>query len=146
MVDFEISNGIRKFTSSYHLVVWTGCFGFNGPLRQYFSLYRAAVVWDDLYFEISSVDYILSVLAGQVTARDDPLVGGGCSCHKDTCTCCVGKVFTVHLLSKKVSAVIHGMFLSHSFHASELTLLYSERPKLFAILDFLSTIVLFHQG
>ena len=29
--------------ASYNLdyLVWFGCFGFNGPLRQYFSLYRA---------------------------------------------------------------------------------------------------------
>ena len=27
--------------SSHSPSLWVGCFGFNGPLRQYFSLYRA---------------------------------------------------------------------------------------------------------
>ena len=32
----------HKIQIKYRLVGWlVGCFGFNGPLRQYFSLYRA---------------------------------------------------------------------------------------------------------
>ena len=37
------SHLVRKKLSDllFDLVVMVGCFGFNGPLRQYFSLYRA---------------------------------------------------------------------------------------------------------
>ena len=40
---FFTSDAVRNYNSwSCQLVGWlVGCFGFNGPLRQYFSLYRA---------------------------------------------------------------------------------------------------------
>ena len=40
----QIRRGIRdNLGIIFHITGWlVGCFGFNGPLRQYFSLYRAA--------------------------------------------------------------------------------------------------------
>ena len=40
-----------------------GCFGFNGPLRQYFSLYRVVRTWD--LWLLSQTSYTLRYTAQQ---------------------------------------------------------------------------------
>ena len=41
----------------YFRLVWFGCFGFNGPLRQYFSLYRATSQ-RGIYFRVAPIDSV----------------------------------------------------------------------------------------
>ena len=41
VMDSQIIPGFRTDHNSIILKLRVGCFGFNGPLRQYFSLYRA---------------------------------------------------------------------------------------------------------